>query len=171
MSKTLKISLFLMISTVVFAQKSAEQYFEDGVILLNSQKYQKAIRNFDKAISINQRVASFWEKRGTAYFGLYNYVQAINDYSVAINLSPFIGFYYVERALAFFALGHQQSMINDMIVAAKLGDQDAIKIISNLITANNEQNQDALQKDIQKTNAAIEQRFGMKPGTLSHYSK
>lgn len=165
-----------MLSVVLFP-KSATQHFEQGVQLLNNQKHQKAITCFDKAIALSQHTAVFWERRGTAYLSLQNYIQAINDYSVAIQLSPQIGFYYTERALAFFAMGNQQSMMNDMIIAARLGEPDAIKIVSGWIASQNAQNaiQAAhaaadLQKNIDNTLSGIEERFGMKKGTMKRYA-
>jgi tetratricopeptide (TPR) repeat protein len=144
MKKTLITSTFIL-SLIACSKnieaKTALQYFERGVELLNKQKTADAIKEFDEAIQKDPNNAMFWDRRGAAHFSIQNYMQAVNDYTMAIRLSPQMGFYYTERALAFVALGNHSAAVADLIAAAQLGEPEAQKVIAAQIAANNVQTQ------------------------------
>ena len=59
--------------------------------------FDRALRDFDKAISMAPRVGELYSNRGNAHVGKGHYERAIADYDEAIRLRPEVGEYYTNR--------------------------------------------------------------------------
>jgi Flp pilus assembly protein TadD len=68
----------------VIYNNRAEAYMETG-------NYQKAIKDYEKSISINPRDAAPYNRLGVIYEKLGNYLQAIENYSKSLDLTPKLG--------------------------------------------------------------------------------
>jgi len=66
----------------------AEEYYDSGVEKADSGDYQGAIKEFDKAIKLNPKLADAYYNRGLAKAYLGDYQGAIEDYSKAIKINP-----------------------------------------------------------------------------------
>jgi len=75
-----------------------ELYFNRGILYMREERYQKAINDFSKAISIKSNDHEALLKRGTCYALLNDYSAAIDDFTTSIYLNP-------ENADAFFYRG------------------------------------------------------------------
>ncbi|WP_314295614.1 tetratricopeptide repeat protein, partial [Fusobacterium periodonticum] len=67
---------------------NASYYFVRGYAYGKLEKYQEAIKDYDKAIELNPNNASYYFVRGYAYGELEKYQEAIKDYDKAIELNP-----------------------------------------------------------------------------------
>ena len=172
MKKLLFMSLMISITQSSFTISNFEKsnrYYNKGVALLNAKKYSAALSQFNAAIELNPNNSNIWDRRGTVHLCMKNYPSAIRDYTRAINLAPQVGLYYTGRALAYSAMGNINAMKKDILVAAYYGEPEAKKIVAAWEAAINAQRAASYSKNIQKTNASIEKRFGFKPGTLKNY--
>ncbi|MGD9580265.1 MAG: tetratricopeptide repeat protein [Vampirovibrionia bacterium] len=68
--------------------ESFEAYNNIGLVYLQGQKYQDAIKYFDHAIKLNSTSATAYFNRGLAYSRIHNKDMAIADYEKFIQLKP-----------------------------------------------------------------------------------
>ena len=115
-----------------YAQNSAKEYYDSGVVKANSGDYEGAIEDYDKAIEIDHRYyatayfnrgAVKWDlgdDRGEAYYNrglakgnLGDYRGAIEDYNKAIKINPKFSKAYYGRGVAKGNLGDYRGAIED----------------------------------------------------------
>lgn len=65
----------------------AATYSNRGIILSNSGKYERALRDHDKAISLKPDLAQAYINRGNVYHHLRQYQEALQDYHKAMELA------------------------------------------------------------------------------------
>ena len=104
---------------------SATDWFEKGLALMESGKYQDAIEAYSKAIELNPEYAWAYCNRGIAYRNLEDYRQAIRDYDKAIELDPKDADIYCNRGNAYGSLGDYRQAIRDYDKAIELNSKDA----------------------------------------------
>lgn len=63
-------------------------YNSRGCIYYKNNDYDKAIEDYNKALSINPNFADAYNQRGIVYFAKQDYKKAIDDFNKAINLNP-----------------------------------------------------------------------------------
>ena len=128
------LSEFLPIVTELTRTRSVEVVFVDDGSTDNTHaalaqtlgNYQQAIKDFNKVIELDPRIADAYGGRGIAYYyGFGNYRQAIYDFSTAIELNPQDANAYVLRGGTYGQLGNEQQAINDFKIAARLGEKTA----------------------------------------------
>ncbi len=68
--------------------KEAEEFFEEGNRVLKEDKYDKAIRHFDKAISRHSDYAEAWYNKGLAHTLKGEPKEAIRAHKKATDLDP-----------------------------------------------------------------------------------
>jgi tetratricopeptide (TPR) repeat protein len=91
-----------------------------GVIYYQSKSYNKAIKQYDKAIAIEgSDAASFYSNRGAAYFGKKQFDKAALDYSKALEIDPDI-FERTSRAGVMAQLPSPEDQAHYDYVLAKL---------------------------------------------------
>jgi tetratricopeptide (TPR) repeat protein len=84
-----------------------------GDLNLEMRRYQEAIDNFDKAISIDPRYPEAYNNRGLARRALRQYAKAADDLAEAIKLDPLSAVYPSNRGLIYLDLGSFPEAIRD----------------------------------------------------------
>jgi tetratricopeptide (TPR) repeat protein len=72
----------------VVLRNDAISFASRGFAYANLGEYQKAIEDYDQAITLNPNNAISFGNRGLAYTNLGEYQKAINNYDQAIALDP-----------------------------------------------------------------------------------
>jgi tetratricopeptide (TPR) repeat protein len=85
----------------------------DGIASLNTNKPEKAVEDFTKAIQLSDQKAGGYLGRANALNTLGRYEDAITDYSRAIKIDPNLANAYVNRGIAHSHLGKIKLAIKD----------------------------------------------------------
>src|SRR2546428_13613148 len=91
---------FLMMATAVWSGQ-AEETLNVGLKLHETGKPKEAIREYDRAIKTNPKLAKAYFNRSNAHYDLSQNEQAIKDYSEAIHLTPKDAETYYNRRNAY----------------------------------------------------------------------
>ena len=83
--------------------------------------YDRAIEDFNKAISINPNYAGAYNNRGNAYYKKGQYDRAIEDYNKAIALDPNDALAYTNRGAAYALKGVMGRAISDFQKGCDMG--------------------------------------------------
>ena len=90
--KTVLMFLKLMVATTFLLfpghSSGSEDWFEKGLSLSQSNRYQEAISAFSKAIEINPHNTDAYINRGVVWFHQGDCGRALADYTKALNLDP-----------------------------------------------------------------------------------
>ena len=93
------ILVLVLIATIGCAttvgDKTKEAYFNQGIANIKIGKYKRAIKDFNKAISLNPNYTNSYFYRGGAYSMKGNKSKALSDLSKAISLDS----YYKDTAI------------------------------------------------------------------------
>ncbi len=109
--KNLLIILFCCLSLQVWGQdKEAETYYKNGLEKYNLKKYQEAILDFDKVISLSPNDVNAYWQRGLSKFYLKQPDVAILDFDRVIQLSPNFAEGYYMRGRARYAKSPYKSL-------------------------------------------------------------
>ena len=95
--------------------------FDEGVQLVESGEFDKAIDAFTGAIRLNPQYAAAFYNRGTAYLNLCQPQRAIEDLDEAIRLNPREAVVYANRAVVYTLLGDNPRAQQDVDQAVALG--------------------------------------------------
>jgi len=79
----------------------AEAYNNRGIAYARLGEYDKAVKDYDKAIKLKPDLAEAYYNRGLAYAKQQKYDEAIKDYDEAIKLKPDLAEAYVGRGIAY----------------------------------------------------------------------
>jgi tetratricopeptide (TPR) repeat protein len=82
-------------------QNSPESLLLIGMIYVNVENYDEALKLIDKAIELNPEYAKAYNYRGNVYSDIKNYDKAFEDYDKAIELNPKVEYSYYNRGLLF----------------------------------------------------------------------
>ncbi len=88
-------------------------YSNRGIAKRQLGRYEEAIRDYDKAIELNQDHATAYNNRGMTYGMMERYEDAINDFDRAIELDPNMWEAYDGRALTNRKLGSYKEAFRD----------------------------------------------------------
>jgi len=102
---TLVLTLICYTTLPIYAQNSADEYYDSGVEKLDSGDYQGAMKEFDKAVEINPKYVDAYYSRGMAKAKLGDDRGAIEDYNKAIEINPSYADAYSNRAVVKWELG------------------------------------------------------------------
>ena len=105
---------FLETNSSKLSPGKAHFHVDRGNAYLINGQIQKAIADFDKALSLNPRSPRAWFFRGVTRGKLKQYQLAINDYSEAIRLKPDFVEAYFNRGTAYGRLHDFSSAIVDL---------------------------------------------------------
>jgi len=94
-------------------EKTANDYYNQGVTNYDLQKYDLAIDDYNKAIALDQNYAAAYNNRGLAYRNLKKYELAIADYTKAIELDQNYAWAYNNRGLVYYYLKKYDLAIAD----------------------------------------------------------
>ena len=100
--------------------ESAYTEFYRGLTYQYTDKYDKAIEQYDKSIELNPNYAEAYNNRGVAKDSLGEHKDAITDYNQAIRLKPDYAEAYNNRGNAKDCLGQHVDAINDYNQAIRL---------------------------------------------------
>lgn len=100
-----------------------------GVTHLQMRQYERAIRDFDRALALQPGLVVAWRQRGIAYRGKGDYERALADFDQAILLAPSDARLYTERGLTFELLGDYTRAIRefDRAISFKPNNAPAIE--------------------------------------------
>ena len=84
-----------------------------GVTHLQMRQYERAIRDFDRALALEPGLVVAWRQRALAYRSKGDYERALADFEQAILLAPSDARLYTERGVAYELLGDFASAIRD----------------------------------------------------------
>lgn len=99
-------------------------YVNRAVILMAMQKPQAALKDLNRALSLNQDTAEAYLNRGNLWFSAGQLEQAIEDYDKAIKLGvskPNVA--YLNRGIALETLGYLTASQRDYSAALKIKPQ------------------------------------------------
>ena len=96
------------------AVMQGDEYFNLG-------QYQKAIKEYDKAIKRMRNEPSAYDARGRSYFALGQRQRALEDHDKAVEVAPNEPIVYNNRGNSYHALGQYQQAIEDYDKAIELG--------------------------------------------------
>jgi curved DNA-binding protein CbpA len=102
------------------ANQNADVYYSQGLKKAQIRNYIEAIKDYSRAIAINQYHAEAYNKRGLCYYKLFEPSEAIKDFTKALYLNSSIPDAYYNRGMAKFDLGYPQAAIEDYTQALKL---------------------------------------------------
>lgn len=101
MKKLVCFFLSTFIFSAAFAQKTAEEYYRDGLKLKDEKKPAEAIESFKKAVALNPKYGDALYETGWCYNDLEDYSAAITFLSKARNYIPNVPKVYYELGYAF----------------------------------------------------------------------
>jgi lipoprotein NlpI len=84
-----------------------------GVTHLQMREYERAIRDFDRALALEPGLVVAWRQRALAYRSKGDYERALADFEQAILLAPNDARLYSDRGVAYELLGDYPSAIRD----------------------------------------------------------
>jgi lipoprotein NlpI len=84
-----------------------------GVTHLQMGQWDRAIRDFDRALALQPGLVVAWKQRGLAHRGKRDYERALADFDQAILLAPSDARLYTDRGLTFELLGDYTQAIRD----------------------------------------------------------
>jgi len=84
-----------------------------GVTHLQMRQYERAIRDFDRALALDPGLVVAWRQRALAYRSKGDYERALADFEQAILLAPSDARLYTDRGVAYELLGDYPSAIRD----------------------------------------------------------
>lgn len=94
-----------------------EAYSDRGVDFYGQGQYDRAIADFDKAISLKPGDGNAFGYRGKSYYKLGQYTRAIQDFDREIELGPVPSFGYYDRGLAKKKIGDEAGGDADIATA------------------------------------------------------
>ncbi len=98
---------------------TAKDYFELGYQAGEVGDYEKAIQNYDKAISIDRNYRQAYENRGWVKYRLEKYLSALEDLNTALDLGV-NKWTYNQRGLVKIKLGNLEGAIKDFDKALEI---------------------------------------------------
>lgn len=123
----------LVVGWAGFVRAAADgpnDYYNEGVRLLQAGQSAEAIKYFSWAIHFNPRDWEAYGNRGLAYDKTGDLQAAIRDYSKAIELNPNEPRFYTNRGSAYDELGKPQQAIDDYNQAIHLNNKDEIAFLN-----------------------------------------
>ena len=88
-------------------------YWWRGFCFEKLKDYSTALKDYQKAISIESDVSTYYFSEGYAYYMLKNYTSAAESFSKAIMFEPTYKKPYIFRARCYRALGSEEQAIQD----------------------------------------------------------
>ena len=128
----------------------AATYHNRGVAYSNTDKYTRAIMDFDKAVKLNPlHSVSYWN-RGRIYRLLGDNDHAIANFNETIRLESNDALAYYERGIAYANKAQYSEAIADFDKATELNPNDAVMYCGRGVTYSNMGNHDAAIDDFDK---------------------
>ena len=107
-------------SQAIGSKPDAERYSTRGIAYMNHEDYADAIKDLDKAVTLDPKKSSTWLFRGLAYAMKGDLEPAVFNYTEYIRKVPSNYFGYARRALAYKAMGRFKPALQDYSKAIAL---------------------------------------------------
>jgi tetratricopeptide (TPR) repeat protein len=104
----------------------AMAYNQRGLARIKSYESENALKDFDKAIELDPKVADVYFNRGSLYFNQGNYQLAIKDLDQATSLAPGMLDAYLFRGTAHFRSGEYDEALRDSGAAITIDQNSAM---------------------------------------------
>ena len=105
------------IKEIPIEKMEAEDYSGKAFGYQNINKYEQAIKGYDRAIKLDSKYVRAYDNRGFVKCILKEYEQAINDFNKVIELNPRDVFAYYTRGVAKVNLRQYEQAIKDFDIA------------------------------------------------------
>ncbi len=112
----------------VASSRDAETFTSAGVTHLQQGEFDRAIRDFDRALALQPGFVVAWKNRGLANKGKGDYERALADYDQAILLTPGDARLYNDRGVVYLAMNDYSRAIADFERAIGLKPDHALAI-------------------------------------------
>ncbi len=109
--------------------ETAREYLDRGKVLILKGEYDKAVSDFDKALSINPKNADAFRNRGLAWLRKGDRDKAIADFTKSLGIDPKSAWAYTNRGLAWWRKGEYDKALPDYL--------KAVEIDTNFVPASN----------------------------------
>ena len=110
------------------SSRDAEVFTSAGVTHLQMGQYDRAIRNFDRALALQPGLVVAWRNRALAHREKGDYERAIADYEQAAMLAPTDARVFTERGVAYVLLGDYRQALRDFDQAIALKPDHALAL-------------------------------------------
>jgi lipoprotein NlpI len=107
------------------SSRDAEVFTSAGVTHLQMGQYDRAIRNFDRALALQPGLVVAWRNRALANREKGDYERAIADYEQASVLAPSDARVFTDRGVAYVLLGDYRQALRDFDRAIALKSDHA----------------------------------------------
>ena len=105
-------------------------YAARGNIYERNEEDQKALQDYTKATELNPKAADIYFRKGLLNRNLKNYEDAVKDFNMVIELEKNPSDAYYERGTTYAYLGDKQKVMDDYKSAARLGSNEARKVLN-----------------------------------------
>lgn len=124
-SKLVTIYLFKVVGAVILLQfflpgRIAQHHIEKANKHYKQDKFNKALKHYNKAIDIKSENANTYMNRGQVYQEQENFKQALEDYTKAIEINPILAEAYYQRGIIHAKLGNEEKAIQNLEKTATL---------------------------------------------------
>ena len=116
----LVVAFLLLLSLTACSQWSAAYYTAQGDAHLRKGDYDKAIQDYNQAISRDPKSARALAGRGAAYLDKGDYDRAIQDFNQTLRLAPKAALTFNGRGAAYLAKGDYDRALQDLNEAIRL---------------------------------------------------
>lgn len=106
-------------------EKTAQDWFNEGVDYQSRYLYNKAIQSYTEAIKLDGQVADVYYNRGCAYAEIHSYDDALFDFNKVIELMPADAEAYYNRGVVYDAKELYEQSLNDYDKAISLNEKYA----------------------------------------------
>lgn len=114
---------------------TAKDWFDKGIALIKSKKYQEAIECFDKALLFNPQYVGAWHNKGVALIDLGEYQEAITCFDKAIEIDPQNEGAWYNKGFALVNLKKYKEAITCLEMVIEIRPQLSTKVNSTLAEA------------------------------------
>ncbi|CAG8516193.1 9066_t:CDS:2 [Scutellospora calospora] len=106
--------ILLSTTSLVFCDKSAQQYFDEGNEFFADQKYEEAVKSFVAAINQNPNEYLYYFKCALTYLALERSSSALQDFSTILQLKPDFDKALLQRAKIYVKEGSLTEAKSDL---------------------------------------------------------
>ena len=121
--KKLVLLLFVFQSFLIMAQ-DAESHFKKAEELYNNDQIDDAIKEYTKAIEIDQAHMNSYLRRGFAYNMMEKYDESVKDFSKVIEINPKHVWAYISRGSAYNKLSKYKEALDDFNKAISIDPEN-----------------------------------------------
>lgn len=117
--------IFILLPLSGLCQMNQYRYFNRGKRYMEVGDYDKAIRDFSRAIELESKYVFAYTERGLAWEMKGFHEKALADYDKAVSINPEYGKTYKYRAFTWEAMGEYVKAIDDCKKAIELNPDDS----------------------------------------------